>query len=1070
MHSISILGLIHNLALLLSAAFIFDLATAGWSGSKTIFRQVISGAAIGLLGIATMLVPWTFAPGIILDSRSILLGISGLFFGWIPTATAMTITAGYRLLQGGEGAWTGIFIILSSGTIGIAWRHLYRRPLINLSWHVLYVFGMVIHLTMLMLIFTLPWDTALKVLSMAALPLILVYPAGVVFLGMLLVKRLQRKKIRESLIESERLAFSTIDALTERIAVLDENDTIIADNKAWRDFAASNPAQPQPDCETTGYISICDTVHGARLSHAQAFAQGIRAVRNGETSFFSMEYPCHTRPEKRWFLGKVSRFSDPGPIRIVVAHENITERKLAEENVRHYQDHLESLVRERTHGLEEKNAQLTLEIEKRRQANQAIRESEERYRMLVELTPGIIYRIKEDGIIDFISPAVRQLGYDPAELAGKPLVELVHPDDRDRCRDLLVERRIGNRRLQNLDVRLLEKTGRPSGNAPHYSFVQISARGYWDVPDTQITRPDKTFLYTLGIAHDITRRKQAEQDLEESRKRLSLLKDVASAANAAATPEDALKVATDGIARYIGWPVGHVYIAGDEDPGVLVPSDIWHIEDEEKFGLFKQITEKTTFQPGKGLIGRVLKSKKTLWVQDVTTYQDFHRIIESGDIGLFGAFAFPVIVHGQVAAVLEFFSTDIEKPNSSLIKLMNEIGIQLGIVIERKQIEKERDKLAKAVEYSPATVIITDVTGKIQYANPKFTELTGYSLEEAMGKNPRILNSGFHSRQFYKKLWETIIAGRNWYGTFRNKGKNGNIYWERASISPIRDEHGRILNFVAVKEDITRLRKFENELKKAKETAELASRAKSNFLAGMSHELRTPLNAIIGFSEVLKDQYFGPLAEKQQEYIDDILESGKHLLSLINDILDLSRIEAGKAVLDLSKVNVSGLIDNSLTMIKEKAMRHGITLARDISPEVTDLEVTADERKLRQVLYNLLSNAAKFTPDGGTIKLFAKTVYHPGTGADEQSLHSGFLEISVKDSGIGISSEQLEKIFSPFYQVSDSRQGKSPGTGLGLPLSRDLVELHNGRLYVESDGEGKGSTFSFQIPVTRETT
>jgi len=868
----------------------------------------------------------------------------------------------------------------------------------------------------------------------------------------------ERKRIEEKLQESERFALSTIDALTTHIAVLDENGTIIAVNKAWRDFAASNPPIYQNVCEMVNYLAVCDVVEGEDQPQALAFAQGIRAVMAGEKKEFFLEYPCHSPSDKRWFAGRVTCFSSPGLLRIVVAHENITERKLAEENLRLYREHLEELVKERAFELEEKNRQLIKEIDEKERAEKAIRESEERYRVLVNLTPDIIYRTKEDRTIDFISSAIRQFGYNPEELIGTPFEEIVHPDDRQQVRNILLERRIGDRRIKNLELRLLNKKQGFKDYAPSYTFVELSARGYWDVLDGEIMRSDKHFLYTQGVLHDITVRKRAEEVLRGSEKRTYLLKDVASAANVAATPDDALRVAIEGIARYISWPVGHVYLADNKNPDMLIPTDIWHLDDENKFNLFRDITAKTVFTPGVGMIGRVLASKKTLWIEDVAVYPDFIRKKLADDINVHGAFGFPVIVGGKVAAVLEFFSQKEEKSNPLLMNLMDEIGIHLGIVIERKRVEEELKKLSQAVEQSPATVVITDVKGKIQFVNPKFTELTGYTSAEAIGNNPRIMNSGLQPKSFYKELWETILSGQEWYGKFCNRKKDGELYWEQASISPVRNEHGEITNFVAVKEDITKLLQYEEELKQAKETAESANRAKSDFLASMSHELRTPLNAIIGFSEVLKEQYFGPLIEKQEEYVADILESGKHLLSLINDILDLSKIEAGKMELELSMVNASDLLNNSLTMIKEKAMKHNITLIPDIGQEVENLEIMADERKLKQVVFNLLSNAAKFTPDGGSIRLEAKIAHGSQPNVD-------FLEISVEDTGIGLIPEYQDKIFEPFYQVSSSKQDKTPGTGLGLPISKDLVELHGGTIWVESEGEGKGSRFSFKIPV-----
>ena len=242
------------------------------------------------------------------------------------------------------------------------------------------------------------------------------------------------------------------------------------------------------------------------------------------------------------------------------------------------------------------------------------------------------------------------------------------------------------------------------------------------------------------------------------------------------------------------------------------------------------------------------------------------------------------------------------------------------------------------------------------------------------------------------------------------------------------------------------------QLQAAVADARASSQAKSEFLASMSHELRTPLNAIIGFSQVLHEQYFGSLNEKQSEYVADIVDSGKHLLSLINDILDLSKIEAGKMELDVSPVKIMSLVQGSLVMIKEKAMAHGINLDVQTAEDMQDLEITGDERRLKQVMFNLLSNAIKFTPDGGTIRIEA--------GKDDR-----YLTVSVSDSGIGMTPQELKKLFQAFYQASGGIKDKTPGTGLGLAITRSIVEKHGGKIRVESEGLNKGSRFTFTLPI-----
>jgi signal transduction histidine kinase len=230
---------------------------------------------------------------------------------------------------------------------------------------------------------------------------------------------------------------------------------------------------------------------------------------------------------------------------------------------------------------------------------------------------------------------------------------------------------------------------------------------------------------------------------------------------------------------------------------------------------------------------------------------------------------------------------------------------------------------------------------------------------------------------------------------------------------------------------------------------EAANRHKSEFLANMSHELRTPLNAIIGFSEVLGERMFGELNEKQAEYTEDILSSGRHLLSLINEILDLSKVEAGRMELEVATFDLPLAIDNARTFVRERATKHGINLDVKVDEQLGDF--VGDERKIKQILLNLLSNAVKFTPEGGRIGINARQA-------------DGAVEISVSDTGIGIASEDQAKIFEEFHQVGGDYAHKKEGTGLGLTLAKKFVELHGGKIWVESE-IGKGSTFTFTLPI-----
>ena len=267
--------------------------------------------------------------------------------------------------------------------------------------------------------------------------------------------------------------------------------------------------------------------------------------------------------------------------------------------------------------------------------------------------------------------------------------------------------------------------------------------------------------------------------------------------------------------------------------------------------------------------------------------------------------------------------------------------------------------------------------------------------------------------------------------------------------------------------EVSQRKKIEANLVQEKQKAETANRIKSEFLANMSHELRTPLNHIIGFTDLVASKKCGPLNSTQNEYLEDVLGSSKHLLSLINDILDLSKVEAGQMTLELNKIELEPFLQQSLTMIKEKALKHQLKLNLEIEDGLTTIE--GDKRKLKQVLYNLLANAAKFTPDRGSIAISATMLKADNAKSEAGKSDQEEIKISVRDSGIGLKQEDLEPIFSSFKQVDGSASRQYQGTGLGLALSRNFIDLHQGRIWAESPGPGEGSTLTFTLPSSQPT-
>ncbi|MFC1549695.1 PAS domain S-box protein [Candidatus Neomarinimicrobiota bacterium] len=367
-------------------------------------------------------------------------------------------------------------------------------------------------------------------------------------------------------------------------------------------------------------------------------------------------------------------------------------------------------------------------------------------------------------------------------------------------------------------------------------------------------------------------------------------------------------------------------------------------------------------------------------------------------------------------------------------------------VTARKLAEEEIYRLSRAVKQSANSIVITDKQGLIEYVNPSFEKITGYSAKEAIGTNPRFLKSGETPKEEYATLWDTITSGNDWIGEFHNRKKNGELYWESATISPIKNKAGEIMHFLGIKEDITERKKAVEEREGALMDAERANQIKSNFLANMSHEIRTPLNAILGFTDLIESETTKMNNPELDQYVNIIQQSGDRLMNTVHGILDISQIETGTVKLNPEPVNIKQTITDLITILKPSAQEKKVDIHFD--SHIRKSIIQTDKYCLTQAIDNILNNAIKYTEKGSV------TVHLQHKGEK--------LIASVTDTGIGMAEEFMERMFDPFTQESEGYSKKYEGIGIGLPLTKRYLDLIGAELKVESV-KGQGSTFTIII-------
>ncbi len=464
------------------------------------------------------------------------------------------------------------------------------------------------------------------------------------------------------------------------------------------------------------------------------------------------------------------------------------------------------------------------------------------------------------------------------------------------------------------------------------------------------------------------------------------------------------------------------------------------------------INEPIIIPLGQGIVGTVAQTGVYEMISD--TSLDPRYIVD--DAMRFSELAVPIIADGDVIGVIDsehseknFYSED---HVGKLQTVSGLVATRLKNAIYLEQLKQTQDilsKLSVVVEQSPLSTIITDPDGIIEFVNPAFERISGYTAKESIGHKTSLLNSGEHGQKIYQDLWNTIKSGNKWSSELVNKKKSGEKYWVLVSISPIKNQEGVITNFVAMETEITNLKRLETDLINAKEKAEGADKAKSVFLANMSHEIRTPMNAVFGMVKLLQDTAPGP---KMDELRQRLLSSSHSMIEVINDILDFSKIESGVMVLDQSAFSLEKLLMEIKDSMEFKANEKKIELRFEMESPIKSY-LMGDAVRLKQVLTNLTNNAIKFTHKG-FVTISCKLISNEAKRAK--------IFFVVEDTGIGIEQKHIHSIFESFVQEDSSTTRIFGGTGLGLPISKQIVKMMGGNLEVTSK-KGSGSRFYFTV-------
>ncbi|HVN47359.1 MAG TPA: PAS domain S-box protein [Bacteroidota bacterium] len=816
------------------------------------------------------------------------------------------------------------------------------------------------------------------------------------------------RQVSDALEKERNLLRTLVDNLPDIINFKDTTGAYVLNNRAHLQLIGQNSQE-----DTLGK-TVFD-FHAPELAQ-QYFDDEMRVLQTGKPLLEKEELAIQNNTgEKRWHL--TSRFplidSLGNVLGVFDVSRDITERK--------YADAL------------------------RKRAEDALRESEERYRDLFERSPIGMYRITPDGVILIANPALL------AMLQFSSLEELTNQNkDSDGFKiqyppGIVNETFDDHQRIWGMESQWRRADG---------TTLYVRENG-------SIVRDEHGDIqYYEGTVEDITDRKLAEEKIQQRLRELTVLHEASRAFSTKITVQNAAQQVIDVLEHELGWKRASIWLIGKDEHQLELYAHTRLGSNEETFAKENNNYLHQTQSTDMGIIGWTIRYKQPARVGNVavdTRYRQEDPTVQS-------ELCVPLMVSSKIIGVINAEDDKLdgftELDEQLLVTLANYASMAIRNaqlfedlkhqLAEREVMNEELRKISRAIEQSPVSIVITDSKGNIEYVNPKFEEVTAYTIEEVRGKNPRILKSKYTSHEEYRHLWDTILAGNEWRGEFYNKKKTGEMFWESATISSIKDSAGAITHFLAVKEDITEKKRLNRELQQAQKMESLGTLA-----GGVAHDFNNILSIILGYTHLLQKQKDDP--QKFSACIEVIKKSIDRGAGLVQQILTFAR----KSEIDLQPLYVNSVLADLSKMIGETFPKT-IRMAFDLQKKLPVIRM--DNTQFNQALLNLCVNARDAMQGKGELTVTTRIV------SGEEILHhtyetqnKTFIRIAVSDTGCGMDEATRSRIFEPFFTTKE----KGKGTGLGLAVVYGVVQAHNGFIQVESE-LGKGTTFKLYFPVSQE--